>query len=425
MGAYGDARGLTPNLDALAEDSLVFRAAYTPASFTLPSVASIMTGRYPSALGLWGNESKIPDSTETLAKRLDEHGWNTAAVVSNWVLRESSGLSMGFDRFDDDMSDREATRGAPERLAPDTTDAAIAAADECAREGKSCFLWVHYQDPHGPYDPPDELRAAHLANERSREDGRRRLPVLSDHGGMGGIPRYQFLGGHADVGFYRAGYAGEVSFVDAEIGRLLATLDDQGLLSNAIVVFTADHGESLGEGDLWFAHGEHLSEAIVHVPLLIRSPGLEPGNRTGVVSLVDLYPTLLSLALGAEAREPTESQGPVRHHARDLMGSLPREEERGVFLATLGGSAIPRYAFVEGRYKLTLSEPNGSAEWDVRLLTRGDDELDLSEVHPELRTSMVQKVRQMQRATAGAERVWQELGTEDESKLRALGYATD
>ncbi|HEY5659049.1 MAG TPA: sulfatase-like hydrolase/transferase, partial [Myxococcota bacterium] len=123
LGAYGSSRGLTPRLDALAEESVVFASAYSATSFTLPSVSAILTGRYPEELGIWVNESAVPSSIPTLATVLREHGWRTGAVVSNFVLRASSGLAAGFDVYDDDLPQREAVRPWPERTAGDTTEA--------------------------------------------------------------------------------------------------------------------------------------------------------------------------------------------------------------------------------------------------------------------------------------------------------------
>jgi hypothetical protein len=132
LGAYGGALELTPNLDAFAAQSLVFTSAYASSSFTVPSLSSIMTGRYPEEFGIWKNESGLPDSASTLAGELRDRGFRTAAVVSNFVLRKASGLASGFDRYDDALSQREQVRKWPERIAARTTDAGLATLDACA-----------------------------------------------------------------------------------------------------------------------------------------------------------------------------------------------------------------------------------------------------------------------------------------------------
>ncbi len=130
LGAYGSDRDLTPNLDELARESLVFSNAYATAPFTLPSIASLMTGRYPEDLGIWSNESRVQHAASTLATALREGGWRTRAVVGNWILRGESGLSAGFEVYDDTFPQRESTRGWPERIAEDLTDGLLRVLDE-------------------------------------------------------------------------------------------------------------------------------------------------------------------------------------------------------------------------------------------------------------------------------------------------------
>ena len=416
LGAYGDTRGLTPHLDALAARSLVFRSAYSASSFTVPSVAAILTGRYPEELGLWDNESKLSGSVPTLASALKERGWRTAAVVSNFVLRRSVGLAESFELYDDEFPQHEATRGWPERVAADTTRAAISALAACASgPDDKCFLWVHYQDPHGPYTPPDEWRDRFLESERGGKGGRRILPVNRDHGGDGGIPSYQFLFGRRDVGFYRAGYAGEVGYMDAEVGALLAAVEEQGFGDRKVVAFAADHGESLGEGNFWFAHGEHLSEAIVRVPLFIQGPGVAPGLREDLVSLVDLFPTLLALT---GVRDPSEA---LVSRGRDLLATADGEQSRP-FMAALGGASVPRYAIVDGEHKLVISSLDGV--WEGRLVHREREEVDLTAAAPQLAAELRARLDAVRDEVNVAKQpeLRQKLSEEDREGLRALGY---
>ncbi len=408
LGAYGDARNLTPHLDALAAESIVFERAYAPTAFTLPSIASLLTGRLPEELGVVSNRSALPNAIPTLATALRQRGWCTLAVVSNFVLRANAGLARGFDRYDDVLPGREAVRDWPERTAADTTDAALAALD--ASGGGRCLLWVHYQDPHGPYTPPDGRRERWLPGERARRDGGRRLDRGASSG-HGAIPAYQFFDGEHEVAFYRAGYAGEVAYTDEEIGRLLRGLDARDRLARALVVFTADHGEALGEGDYWFTHGEALLEPLVRVPLLIRDPGALPRLRTDVVSLVDLWPTLLHRVTGEEVDAP----------GRDLLAPGADEAESVPYLAALAGSRLPRFGIVEGDEKLvTVGEGAG---WRARLTRVDEEDVDLSATLPERATALERRLRDFR---AGLERRAPErrqpLSEDDRRKLEALGY---
>ena len=140
VGAFGSRYDLTPNIDALAAESVVFETAYAAAPFTLPSVSGLMTGRHPEALGIHRNESLVPDDVPTLASELSSRGWRTQAVVSNVILRHESGIASGFDVFDDEFPQAEAVRRWPERTAADTTDAALGSLRECRDSAAPCCL---------------------------------------------------------------------------------------------------------------------------------------------------------------------------------------------------------------------------------------------------------------------------------------------
>jgi arylsulfatase len=414
LGAYGSDRELTPRIDALARESQVFAAAYAPTSHTVPSVSAILTGRYPEELGIWSNESPLPEGVPTLAATFRDAGWHTAAVVSNWVLRRASGLSSGFEHYDDALPELEAARPMPERLASDTTTAALDALEACLPDpGARCFLWVHYQDPHGPYTPPGETRARWLARERAAPDGRRQLEPLPGPFGVGGIPSYQFLEGEREVAFYRAGYDAEVAYLDQEIGRLLDALVERELLEQAVFVLTADHGESLGEDDYWFSHGEFLSDPLVRVPLLIRLPGVPPLTREDIASLVDLPPTFTALLLQTPPR-PEQAGRPLLEPGAEQRASTP-------YLATLGGSKVLRLGIVHGEFKYLVTLRDGV--WDGRLLRRDREEVDLSAPAPHVAAEMRKRLEGLMRRY---QRVSEESRPEtpaDREKLEALGYA--
>jgi arylsulfatase len=415
LGAYGSERGLTPHLDALAEESLVYEAAYAPASFTVPSMTSVLTGRYPEQNAIFINESILPSSVPTMASVLQARGYRCGAVVSNWVLRaEATGIERGFERYDDRQPLAEAVRRLPERTAADTTRDALAMLDELAAEPGLSFLWVHYQDPHGPYTPPPAQLARHLARERATPEGQRTLPFGRDHRGLDGIPTYQRIGDTNDVGFYLASYDAEIEFVDQEIGRLLDGLGERGLMEDALIVFVADHGEGLGEDDYWFAHGEYLSDPLVRVPLFVRAPGREPGRRTSVVGLVDLLPTVLRLA-GA----PT----PDQIVGRDLLAEGAQEEDSTICLASLGSSTVPRVGLVEDGYKyLAELSPEGGLRLEQLFRLDGEDE-DLSKRELGRLAEMRQRLQRLRRELVSeGERQVQQLTPEELERMRALGY---
>ncbi len=415
LGAYGATGGLTPRLDALAGEALVFDAAYAPAPFTLPSIASIFSGLHPGSLGIRTNLSQLPPDVPTLASALREQGFRTGAAVSSSVLRSKSGLARAFDIYDDVLPQREQTRLGPERTATHTTDAALAVLDRLleapAAETPRWLLWVHYQDPHGPYTPPPEL--AERARRLEPEAGR--LEVRETHHGGAWIPAYQALGEERDVADYRAAYRAEVAHTDAELGRLLDGLAARGQLEATLLAFTADHGEALGEHAIWFAHGHDLTEELVRVPLLLRGPGIAARRRSDVVSLLDLYPTLLGQLVGSP---PGERPG------RDLLAPGAAQTDSVPYLDTLANAPTRRSGLIAEGYKLILTWQDGA--WRSRLFRRGREDVDLSAPAAGLGARLRGQLGTLQEQSLRAQRSEQrqELAPEERARLEALGYGT-
>jgi arylsulfatase len=417
LGCYGNPLGLTPNLDRLAQRGLVFTSAYSSAPSTFPSVTAILTGRHPEEVGALNNNSRLGPNIPTLATHLREKGWKTGAVVSNFILSERSGLNSGFDLYDANYPQTETNRGIPERIAKDTTDAALTILDRLTHDNRvPVFLWVHYQDPHGPYTPPENRRARFLAGEQRQPGGMRILPVSPSVRGMGGIPSYQFHQGHQDVAYYRAGYDGEVHYMDEEVGRLLKGWGHRGLLDETVIVFTSDHGESLGEDNYWFAHGEYLSDVLVHVPLLIILPDQVHEKKDEVTSLVDLLPTLTDLfGIEIEGNYP----------GRNILVPDAGEGSSGPYFMTLPQeSTVPRFGLMRGGYKYILSlENEGSKEKLVRLGRDDNDVLQNSQDLAKALRAELDTIRD--KFPVGFVDGNRALSASDREKLRALGYLSD
>ncbi len=285
FGGYAPAR--TPALDALAAESLRFERAYAHSSLTLPSVASILTGRLPAGHGLLSNSGTLRANVASLASALRAAGFRTAGFVGSWVLRRETGLDRGFEHYTQGYRSSEKNRDRPENPADFlTNDALVWLAEREPTE--RLFLWLHYQEPHGPYTPRHFRPPATIADEPE-------LPRTGTNSGRGGIPNYQWLG-HGRLSEYQARYDAEIAELDRHIERLLEGLRKQGVLEEAALVFTADHGEAFGEDDLFCAHGEGLGEMLLRVPLLLRVAGAAPGVRSDRVALSDVAPTLLGLA---------------------------------------------------------------------------------------------------------------------------------
>ena len=258
IGAYGYAKASTPVLDALARDGILFEHCITPTAYTLPSHSSIMTGLYPPAHGVRLNgDAALADSNETLAEKLKAKGYRTGAFVGAFVLDGRWGISQGFEQYDDKFDlgpDQKLDLARVQRPANKVVDAALQWLGQDS--AKPFFAWVHMYDAHTPYEPPQPY----------------------------------------------AGYDGEISFSDSQVGRLLKWLDDRGLRDNTIVVVTADHGEGLGshgEGE----HGYYVYDYAVRVPLIVRIPGSKSARVSRQVRTVDIMPTLLeTVAAGKSDR---------------------------------------------------------------------------------------------------------------------------
>jgi arylsulfatase A-like enzyme/Flp pilus assembly protein TadD len=283
LGCYGDAAAVTPALDRLAAAGVRFAEASSAVPLTLPSHATLLSGLLPTRHGLRNNGAgALSGKTPTLATLLAGKGYRTGAFVGAFVLDRRFGLNQGFEVYDDEIP-RDPRAGVSleaERPGRDVVDRALAWLGR--EDPRPFFLWVHLYDAHAPYAPPPVWAARH--------------PVSP--------------------------YAGEISAVDEQVGRVLAELDRRGLEKKTVVAVAADHGEGLGEhGEL--THGLLLYEPTLRVPLLLSAPGrLKPRVVKTPVSLVDLAPTLAGM-LGKTLSPPAAGS----LDGRDLSAALLAGDE--------------------------------------------------------------------------------------------------
>jgi len=289
LGAYGYPKPTSPAIDAVAREGLVFTAAHSPATWTKPAVASLLTALYPGEHGIVrmmrGQDPRVrlqalPSSLPTLADRFRAGGYATLAVVHQPNLGEEMGFARGFETFDH--------RSSTDDFA--LVEALLGRLDAADRE-RPVFAWLHLLDVHWPYterlpdlpldafgpvDPADRMHADRRAVRRSRLRHFRTANLAT-------------LGARYDHG---------VAWTDRAIGKLVAGLRARGRWPRTLLVVTADHGEGfLEHGRL--EHSYLPYDEVTHVPLVLRPPErarIAPGRRTSVVSLTDLGPTLLELA---------------------------------------------------------------------------------------------------------------------------------
>ena len=253
VGAYGWAAARTPAIDALAALGIRFTRAFATAPITLPSHASLLTGLYPPGHGSRHNGMKTRGEPATMATILRERGWATGAFVGAFPLDRRFGLDRGFDRYGDRMP-----RGPDGRLMNERPGRQVVVeALEWMRgvNDRPCFLWVHFFEPHAPYE-----------TDPSRGPESRGLPAS-------------------------VRYDDEVAIADREVGRLLAGLGKRE--ASALVIVAGDHGEAFGEhGEI--AHSVFLYDITLRVPLVMAGPGIRGGGVSDVeVSLADMLPTVL------------------------------------------------------------------------------------------------------------------------------------
>jgi arylsulfatase len=260
LGAYGYARNTSPHIDALARRATVFDQAYTYWPKTRGSMVMLFTGRLPSRNGYAKTQPALLDFNPTIAAVLQQAGYATAAAVDNPNVAASLGYARGFDRYRETWEEK-ALRSEMDRTRAITADGVRYLAD--ATPERAFFLWLHYVNPHAPYQPPAPWDEAFLDAEAAR--GPRLRPVEGFHGGA---PRQWAVAGKT-LGWYVAQYDGEIAAVDAEVGQVLDALDASAVRDRTLVVITSDHGESLGEHGYYFDHGENLFDPSTRVPLIV------------------------------------------------------------------------------------------------------------------------------------------------------------
>jgi arylsulfatase A-like enzyme len=265
---YGYDRLTSPNLDELIEQGVRFTRARTIEPLTTPALCSMITSRYPHEHASTRNGLRMRSGFASLPKALQARGYRTAAFVGNWTLRDKlSGLAEHFESYEEVFSRRRwfgLLRG--EATADDLTEETLQWITAHVRSDHDApfFAWVHYVEPHAPY----RLHKQHL-KQLGLDRGDSYPPA----------DRYDT----------------EIAFVDAAIGELLRGLRNLGLSDKTLIVFTSDHGESLGEHKYW-GHGRHLYEPTLRVPMSITWKGrLAPRTIEAPALIIDLAPTLLSL----------------------------------------------------------------------------------------------------------------------------------
>jgi arylsulfatase A-like enzyme len=416
---YGYSLNTTPGLSKIAADGVLFERAYAPTSATAPTHATLFTGKYPISHGLLKNGQVLAPETKTLAGILAARGYQTVGIASSFVLDHRFGLDQGFETWLDEFDADRATVHFDTWEGQDVPKGFDRRADETTRRAfrwlwlerdseRPFFLFVHYFDPHSPYQPPKAFEKRFPIPERSDDDDQRRY-------GTG-------------VQLERRLYDAEIAFTDGEIARLLEAVDGLGIEEDTLVVVTADHGEGLLDHGFWL-HGIDVYEEGVWVPLIVRWKGRIPAGRriAEPVELVDLAPTILGLLRAAPEALPFEG----RNLAESLLGDARLPADRPVYLyrgpypdgVAVSGIPVAGELFAVRRGKLKLIEHTSGDTPELYDLEKDPGEttnLQGSSAEDVSRLSdLLEKWKQNRSAPGRVEA----LSEENRRVLEALGYA--
>jgi len=382
LGCYGYERIKTPNIDGLAERGTMFKNAISQVPLTLPSHCSLFTSTYPQFNNVRDNGSyRLGQSAVTLAERMQENGYATAAFVSTFVLDSKFGLDQGFETYDDRMQQNIGKKiiehMEAERTADKVTDAAVSWLRN--KKASKTFLWVHYFDPHAVYNPPAPYRELYKDNP----------------------------------------YDGEIAFTDEHIGVLLAALKELKLDENSLIIFAADHAEGLGEHEE-FGHSVFIYDTTLKVPLIFSCPGLVTEGKVieGQVRLVDVMPTILDFL---QIERNKEIQG------KSLIGLMKGR------IKSLNLPAYSESLYAKLRYNWSELKSFRTAEW--KYIKSPEPELYNTKNDPQelvnLADSRMDVVKEMDNrletfltatSSSGETAATAEIDEETRRKLMSLGY---
>lgn len=416
---YGYDRNTSPNLLEFSKRAVTFDSAITTHTNTAPAHATMMTGKYPGSHGIYNNRSALRDDVQTLAELLGQHGYRTGAFLSGMTLSQHTKLQRGFEVYDAIASPKR------QRRAKKTWAKAGPWLREVAKTDSPLFLFLHFYDPHNPYDPPAGFGKA-FGQRREFQKGQVEH-VRKNYTGASHRQRVDEL---------ISRYDGEIAYADHFAGKLLTELEELGRMENTMVIFTSDHGETLFERDWVFDHGCQLYDEQVRVPLVIRFPGDQyAGMRVEAqVSHVDLMATILE-TLGIDPPELYEGRSLVSLVAgkKDATGNHTtpafsiarlRKKRLGSLASQVGGGKFLTSARTLD-YKL-VAYPAKDGGWLTQLFDlRADPEEreNLVDKHPEQSRELAAALEQWRTSTQFSEpQKSPELSPELQDSLRSLGY---
>ena len=407
FGTYGYHRDTTPEMDRIADDAVVFDKAYTPAVYTLGAMSSVWTSQYPDRHhGDVSFQSPLPKDRLTLAEVLSGQGIQSVGFVATAVPGAFNGFDRGFSEFREVWQEVGSRADAFREVVPSWIE---------AHKDRRFFLYVHYREPHFPYDPEPPFdtkwgadgpisRAARRDRGFFREINQRRQPFSEEE--QAHLVRL---------------YDGNLAYVDREVGELRRALEEAGIWDDTVFILTADHGEELWEHG-WIGHNVHVYEESARIPLIVRFPaGVGPrGTRVDApVDLVDVAPTVADV-LGVRDRGGADREFQGRSLLPVITGAPGRP-----FVVSRTVWERPRYALRDGRWTFVYDTANGSEElFDTE--ADPEERQDVAAQHPlqgaYWRQTLLQWVSSIFRPGADPTAGPGSMSRDECEALKALGY---
>jgi len=407
---YGYKHDTTPNLIKLAKQGSLFDLAYSPASTTSPSHATMFTSLYPVTHRVVKNGLEFSDKYETLAEILKGQGYQTAAFVSTFVLHSKFGYAQGFEFFDDEFLLQEGKtyvkewegnklNDAFDRRAPYTTARAINWLKNKRDSSKPFFMFVHYFDPHNPYDPPEPFKSSFAPRNVSA----------------------------SDVDREKGNYDGEIAFTDKSCNDLIEQIGRMGLKDDTLIVIVSDHGEGLMQHGYLY-HGMDIYEESIRVPMIFIFPGrIEKGAVfKQPVGLVDLAPTILDL-LDIRKQNPAfqgQSLAPALLLGTELDMERPIYLHRGYFVEKwMDKRRIKgeQFGVRIGRWKYIVGDEEGTKEL-FNLETDPREKNNLYMDFKKVANALSDALDQWKRTHMSGPSIKPRISEDDLRKLKTLGY---
>ncbi|MDD5245772.1 MAG: sulfatase [Candidatus Omnitrophica bacterium] len=359
LGCYGYRRRTSENIDRMAQEGTLFTDAYSPAPWTGGALASFLTATFPSTHKIDNFNMSFDERLTTVAEVLKNSGYYTAAGSEKGRLfKLFPAFQNGFFRILDSSE----------------SSALINDSIELVNNSgnKRFFLWLHLSDlPHAPYQGPRPFNQLFVSQGEPR-----RIPIGKDNDFYGVIPKWVAEDIQDDTEYYIAQYDGEIAYADSLIGKLREAVEARGLDKKTVFIISADHGESLGERNVYFQHGDNLYNEEIKIPLIFFGPGI-PRSKIikDPVQLVDLAPTICNLA-GTKMRFSGITEG---KSFLPLFSDQARAEDSLIFAEIEGEKIISgkkrlalQKAVIAGNWKL-ISEQIGKTSFNFELYDLAND----------------------------------------------------